>query len=213
MKKINWQYALGEIVIVIIGITVAFALNNWKDTRNNQKIKTQYLSSLKTDIQKEIKQLEELQQLFRQKMRLISQVMQTLNNKDASRDSTLLRIYEIARLKSFIPENTTYQTLINSGDMKLINDLNLRHKIEEHYALHQVVMKDYTRLEKIYNKYLGDYFIFEMDYEKIRQKDWSFLDKPLLKNILRSINGSYYMTINTNKKCIASNQNLLKALQ
>lgn len=213
MKKINWQYALGEVIIVSIGITIAFALNNWKENRNNQKIKQQYLSSLKIDIQKEIKQLEGLQQSFRQKMKLIGQVMKTLNNKDASRDSTLLHIYKIAQLKSFIPENTTYQTLINSGDMKLINDLTLRRKIEEHYALHQVILKDYTRLEKIYNKYLGDYFIFEINYEKIRQKDWSFLDKPLLKNILRSINGSCYITINANKKCIASNQNLLKALQ
>ena len=71
MKKINWQYALGEVIIVSIGITIAFALNNWKEARNNQKIKQQYLSSLKTDIQKEIKQLESLQQLFRQKILLI----------------------------------------------------------------------------------------------------------------------------------------------
>ena len=29
MKKINWRYAIGELLIVIIGISVAFALNNW----------------------------------------------------------------------------------------------------------------------------------------------------------------------------------------
>ncbi len=37
--KINWTYALGEIIIVIIGITIAFALNNWAENAKGRKTK------------------------------------------------------------------------------------------------------------------------------------------------------------------------------
>lgn len=41
-KKINWTYAIGEIIIVIIGITIAFSLNRWAETAENRKTKGRF---------------------------------------------------------------------------------------------------------------------------------------------------------------------------
>ena len=29
--KVNWQYAIGEVVLILIGITLAIAFNNWNE--------------------------------------------------------------------------------------------------------------------------------------------------------------------------------------
>lgn len=39
LRNINWRYAFGEIIIVIIGISIAFALNNWAANTKEKRIK------------------------------------------------------------------------------------------------------------------------------------------------------------------------------
>ena len=59
--KINWQYAIGEIILIFIGITLAIAFNNWNDRRiqlNNQKEQSALLvKSIYNDLVKEQKYL------------------------------------------------------------------------------------------------------------------------------------------------------------
>ena len=31
--KINWQYAIGEVILIFVGITLAIAFNNWNEER------------------------------------------------------------------------------------------------------------------------------------------------------------------------------------
>lgn len=47
--KINWKYAAGEIIIVIIGISIAFTLNSWAAGRKDKVLAKQYLENLKQD--------------------------------------------------------------------------------------------------------------------------------------------------------------------
>ena len=55
--KINWKYAIGEVIIVIVGISVAFLLNNWASERKEAKIRQQYLVNLANDLSGEIDHL------------------------------------------------------------------------------------------------------------------------------------------------------------
>jgi len=210
MKKINWKYALGEIIIVIIGITIAFSLNNWKEESKNRRLKKQYLESLQIDIEKEIEQLKRNDSSIVQRIDKIGKILNFVNKKEGEASQTVGHVFEVANVVSFNPENSTYQTMINSGDMKLLNNFQLRRKIEEHYNSHSSTLKDYGRLEAISKKYVADFFIYEMDYGKIRKGDFTFLKKPLFKNIYSSLKGSYLIAKQGNTKCIESNEKLLE---
>lgn len=213
MKKINWQYAFGEIIIVIIGISVAFALNNWRDNQAKQKIKTQYIENLILDVQEEIKQLDTNEIQITSKIKNLDEVLNFMIKKEGNKNQIVGKVFESARHVTFNPENTTYYTLINSGDMKLIDNFQLRRRIEAHYAGHKDVLQGYERLENINAKHLGNFFIYDMDYDKLRKGDLSFLENPLLKNILNSTRGAYYLVAEVNKDCYQSNSKLLKALE
>ncbi len=42
-------YAIGEIVLVVIGILIALSINNWNETRKYLKIEIRYLNALKSE--------------------------------------------------------------------------------------------------------------------------------------------------------------------
>ena len=51
MKKVNWRYAIGELIIVTLGISIAFALNSWAESNKQEKKTKVYLQGIITDLQ------------------------------------------------------------------------------------------------------------------------------------------------------------------
>jgi len=47
-------YAIGEIILVVIGILIAISINNWIDTRKKDDLKISYIESLKSDLSADI---------------------------------------------------------------------------------------------------------------------------------------------------------------
>jgi hypothetical protein len=47
-------YALGEIVLVVIGILIALSINSWNDLRKKGNLKVSYIESLKKDLAADI---------------------------------------------------------------------------------------------------------------------------------------------------------------
>ncbi|MEO1437215.1 MAG: DUF6090 family protein [Bacteroidota bacterium] len=210
MKNIKWQYTIGEIVIVMIGITLAFALNNFRDNLQEQKIKEQYLKHLLIDLEEEQGQLESLNASIGEKIQTIREVRPHLGNPMPGRDTVIRKFFFLAEAVHFIPEQTAYQTMINSGDLKLIDDFELRRNIEAYYNGHTQVLNNYKRLENIYTKYLADFFIFNLDYTALRTGDASFLDHPTVRGITASLEGSFIFALQGNTTCLEHNLELIE---
>jgi hypothetical protein len=70
--KISWKNHVVELIVVIIGITSALALNNWNENRLSENLETKYLQSLTKDIASDLQQLQELVEFYE---RAINSVM------------------------------------------------------------------------------------------------------------------------------------------
>jgi hypothetical protein len=53
------RYAIGEIVLVVIGILIALSINNWSENRKNRKIEQIFLKSLLVEMKVNYEQLNE----------------------------------------------------------------------------------------------------------------------------------------------------------
>ena len=212
-KKINWRYAIGEVIIVIIGISIAFSLNRYSENLKNRSVKRQYLESLIVDLDAEIDQLQENIEGFNQKLQLVKEVMPVLYGRPGGRDTISQKIFGLANIIHFHPNSITYNTIINSGDLAHLNDFELQKALADHYAYHQVIQLDYERQNKIHEKYFGDFMIYNMDFDKMRAGDYSFLDDPLLKNIVQSLFGTYQIAITASNKGIENCKSLKNLLQ
>ena len=153
MKKINWRYTFGELLIVITGITIAFWLNNWKESREEEILAEEYLANLRTDLQRDIDTLAYSIVELKRSKEFVKRYINGIMNPELRNDSISQKIYKLAQTEIFTEHNATFSTLINSGDIKLIKNLELRTAIVDQYNMY----KDLHLKEEIHLNYLTDY--------------------------------------------------------
>ncbi len=212
MKKINWTYAFGEILIVIIGISIAFSMNKCAETSKQQAQEQQYLINMRNDVEADKIKLETVVGELEKKIETSRKILPILGSDSSEKMAIIRDIFSVAQISNFHPNDITYQTLINSGDLKLISDFELKKAIEAHYSNYNLMMKDYERQETIHKEYLGNYFIHNVDYDDFRKGIFGFKDEKLLKNIIQSMNGSFGMKLEATRKGIESCDHLLSKL-
>ena len=54
------KYALGEVVLVVIGILIALQINNWNQSNKDNKVLKEYLIKIKSHTLEDLKQLDEI---------------------------------------------------------------------------------------------------------------------------------------------------------
>lgn len=132
-REISWKNKLIDLVVVFIGVSVAFALNNWQQNKNSIVLHQKYLVSLRGDlikdqgvIQNDLKRLDTIS--FKVK-RLIAYSSGT----SISGDSLGYYINGILTQTIFRPNNHTFQSIINSGDITNFGDVNFVKGLGELY--------------------------------------------------------------------------------
>ena len=214
MKKINWRYAFGEVLIVIIGITIAFGINKSADLRKDNQLKKQYLLNIVKDLEEDKEELDSIIKKLDDKIAVIGGITPGLLTDTDTENKIAQNLYKISTVIDFNPNNITYLSLINSGDMKLINDFELKKTIEKHYSsTYKILSKDYERQEAISRKYLADYFIDHLDFDRLKTGNSPFENKKRLKRILNSIYGTCLIKKQSSEEAIKSCENLISMLQ
>ena len=63
-NKINWKYAIGEVILIFLGITLAIAFDNWNEWRRERKVEKSVLENLEKNIDRNVQLLNRSLQLF-----------------------------------------------------------------------------------------------------------------------------------------------------
>ncbi|MEO1032008.1 MAG: DUF6090 family protein [Bacteroidota bacterium] len=108
-----FKYAIGEILLVVIGILIALQINNWNDNIKAQEAKFQILTSIKKEIQANKKHIETVFPYHN----MIRDTMNTLNPETLKSTKTnalsFWKGHRIFRLRT-----ASFQTAVQSGIMK-----------------------------------------------------------------------------------------------
>lgn len=211
MKK-RISYIIGEILIVIFGISIAFSMNKCGDNSQNETLKQEYINNLKQDIEADKIQLDANLIKINKNIEICTNIIPVLGTEDPEKEKKLKGIYYVANLTNFTPKDYTHQALINSGDLKLMNNFKLKSDILKHYSIYKEISKAYLRQETINKDYLGKYFMYQTDYDLIKEGKSPFTDEKLLKNIMQSVRGSLVIKREATQKGINSCDSILKIL-
>ena len=154
------RYAIGEIVLVVIGILIALQINNWNEQRkDNLKLKN-YRKALIIELKKDQNEI----QGFLKRAEKDRQVFDSQKERISKSTHPLDTVYYIARyefvpfIPSFTLSNHTFQMLQSTGDLDLfdsemVDQLYELYNGEDHYlsAIHETwnnyndALTDYTK--------------------------------------------------------------------
>jgi hypothetical protein len=118
-----FKYAIGEILLVVIGILIALQINTWNEERKNTKTEQKILLQLKNEFFINLEQLEEKDQL---RMKAIHGAQNILNRID-KRDSTQLDKLYLDLFSLFIDPtfDPIKNNIIESDNLRIIKNDSL----------------------------------------------------------------------------------------
>jgi hypothetical protein len=126
------KYAIGEIVLVVIGILIALQINNWNSNRIQKQKENLFLSSLNKEFKANKIQLDSVLTKHKYSMKSVEYLMSRLpikNIKLENLDSLSYHIYHLGIFYTFNPSGGVINSLINSSNVDLISNIELRQLI------------------------------------------------------------------------------------
>jgi len=130
-----FKYAIGEIILVVIGILIALQINNWNETRKEQSQLKAGLIELKSALESDADQLkyliEQVGLADKAGKRLLNALKQPPDSIDL--EHLLLDIFFSQYIVTFGSSSNSYQSLVNNGEIDLIKDNALKRKLGNYY--------------------------------------------------------------------------------
>lgn len=129
------RYALGEILLVVIGILIALQVNNWNEKRKDRIREVQYLNNLKQDLEQQVLNIDEQLDFEKKIIKISNSLIKTYNANHRFPDKAEIfnRITQISPRKTFRSVNATFSDMESSGALNLIEDPVLRKEIINYY--------------------------------------------------------------------------------
>ncbi|WP_420322924.1 DUF6090 family protein [Flagellimonas sp.] len=116
-------YAIGEIILVVIGILIALQINNWNQKRLDKKLEITMLQEIKTSLESDLKSYEILELRIKMKQEGIQELLQMIASKKTYPDSVLLKSYnKMSSGNNFHFNMGGYEGLRSVGLDKISND-------------------------------------------------------------------------------------------
>lgn len=133
LKK-YFVYAIGEILLVVIGILIALWINNINQQRIESKKGIEYLGRIQSDLAKDTITVLSHKRIINSKANILVNILH-LNLDSITYFGERHGIF-ITRFRDPLFLNTNaLDELINSGNISLIRNVELREKITNHYTV------------------------------------------------------------------------------
>lgn len=135
------RYAIGEILLVVVGILIALQINTWNEGRKMSNQETFYLYRLVSENNQDMITFSGFMSDLEKGNESIEKFSEALKSETIS-DSALIRCAnEYFKYGSIFPifssSNSTFEDLSSTGNLNIISNRILRESIVQHYAKHK----------------------------------------------------------------------------
>ncbi len=139
-------YAVGIIVLVVIGILIAHQINNWNTNRKLQQVEIKTLTELKSDLDQCFEDIKADSTGFHRSKQANESILHHMENNITYHDSLIPSFRNLYHFATFSIVRTTYDNISQTGSNIISNDsmclmisdiydrwMNLYKELEERY--------------------------------------------------------------------------------
>lgn len=159
-----FKYAIGEIILVVIGILIALQINNWNETRKNKATLSDYTESLIKDLKQDTIILNEQTNFALNDNKILQNLVERLSSTSANNDSlvkivrnelpTLFLTFRSLNNKTLLAmqsngileyyDATTYDYIIDLQTVQTIRSSIIKTQINDHNLQFSKMMSKYS---------------------------------------------------------------------
>ncbi len=141
-------YAIGEIILVVIGILIALQINNWNDYRKERQSEQLILRNFKKNLKTDAQLLQQFHESADKGIKAVDTILLMVNSHiDFNYMSFATSIERVLSNNYFQTTSTTFDQSISTGNIDLIQDDSLRFEILNYYKLSKLNFEDNRMLE------------------------------------------------------------------
>jgi len=141
------RYAIGEIVLVVIGILIALQINNWNEDQKGKKIQIRYLKRMHTDIQKDTTYLrQKIQRAQNEQERYYDFIHSMYDVQSTKEDFVNLISSAFWDADDLILQDQTFTEITTSYKLDLISNDQLKKSIIDYYRNYAIANKHITEM-------------------------------------------------------------------
>jgi len=167
------KYAIGEIVLVVIGILIALSINNWNNNNQDKKLEKQYISGLINDFKADSIAISAIKINSDEQVRTKNKLVEYFKGQVFSNDSIASFFYKQWSMSvGFNPTTVTIDEMKSTGRLRLIQKTDLRKRIIKTYNDYQIFI----------NGSQSDYERHRGELRKLAVKIPRVVDVQILKN-------------------------------
>ncbi len=200
-------YAIGEIILVVIGILIALGINNWNENRKIEKIEEKYLSELSEAIELDILDLKSNINNSQKTIESIDLLLNHLEKNLPYNDSLNKHFTRSSLFTNLITNSSVYDKLASTG-LDIISSDSLQKKIVRYYDYYSPYLR--KNEEVIVNPHHN----LSVRPTMIEKFSYSWLLKPAIPNSYEALKSdlAYLSLLKTTKEIIAFKQSMSKDL-
>jgi len=182
--KIDWTSKLVDLLIVIVGISIAFKLNTWNESKKASNEMIEYLASFHEENTYNKNTLTSALEYSLSIKTDIDSLKVILASEDYDNPNTKIYAASMMSLSNFIPLTTTMDNITASGEFGLIKNPELRKKIIDTYKSYRNTLKVDEILTDYVDKYLTPYFFENVRFSDFNPIGEDFIDNPRFENLV-----------------------------
>lgn len=183
-------YAIGEIVLVVIGILIALAINNTNEDSIKNKKEQAYLLGLKDEFETSKIKLEELIRVNKVSYEAAKSIVHLMDTEETPSEKLMSQLFVDAFAFDifFNPNNSLLNEMINSGSLKDVSNDSLRIRLTNWIA----TMDDIANQEK------------SLAEQRINNVDWFRMQGYSIRTVLDNTGMSSQLGIRKEKESISN---------
>ncbi|PIB29182.1 hypothetical protein BFP77_07175 [Maribacter sp. 4U21] len=130
-----FKYAIGEIVLVVIGILIALQINDWNQNKKDRKLEQQYYCRLLEDVKQDYSNYEYSLELLDLRINANNIMIQRLLDDTTPLDSIgcyLINSVKFAN-RNYRATTDAFEDIKSSGNLNILTDFSTKNNLASYY--------------------------------------------------------------------------------
>jgi len=131
VRKVNWHQAAAEVGLILIGVLIALAVDNWRVEQQEKREERAYLEALLEDFQENRQSLLDQIEVQKNIIDLGDEILRILSEglAEENADDFLESLSGLYYFRRWAPITGTYDDLVGSGKLLFISNISLRNEL------------------------------------------------------------------------------------